>query len=110
MKEGLAGDGLGLVIGGASLRRLAVVLHAGLGLSRRRIDVCLLSDRGELVERTVAPPDIEALRGLVGRLARHRQPVRAVIESMNGARFVHDTLAELGWEVLVADAHKVKGL
>ena len=37
-------------------------------------------------------------------------PVRAVIESMNGARFVHDTLGEFGWEVLVADAQKVKGL
>jgi transposase len=36
--------------------------------------------------------------------------VRAVIESMNGARFVHDTLEEAGWEVLVADAKKVKGL
>ncbi len=36
--------------------------------------------------------------------------MRAVIESMNGARFVHDTLEELGWEVLVADAQKVKGL
>src|SRR3954462_12608178 len=33
-----------------------------------------------------------------------------VIESMTGARFVHDTLEELGWEVLVADAQKVKGL
>ena len=30
--------------------------------------------------------------------------VRAVIESMNGARFVHDTLEEHGWEVLIADA------
>ena len=29
---------------------------------------------------------------------------------MNGARFVHDTLEELGWEVLIADAQKVKGL
>jgi transposase len=29
---------------------------------------------------------------------------------MTGARFVHDTLEELGWEVLVADAQKVKGL
>ena len=38
------------------------------------------------------------------------EPVRAVIESMTGARFVHDTLEELGWEVLVADAQKVKGL
>jgi len=33
-----------------------------------------------------------------------------VIESMTGARFVHDALEELGWEVLVADAQKVKGL
>lgn len=29
---------------------------------------------------------------------------------MNGARFVHDELVGHGWEVLVADAHKVKGL
>ena len=29
---------------------------------------------------------------------------------MTGARFVHDTLEELGWEVLIADAAKVKGL
>jgi transposase len=43
-------------------------------------------------------------------VARYRQPVRAVIESMNGARFVHDALEELGWEVLVADAQRVKGL
>ena len=37
-------------------------------------------------------------------------PVRGVIESMTGARFVHDTLEHLGWEVLIADAQKVKGL
>jgi transposase len=36
--------------------------------------------------------------------------VRGVIESMNGARFVHDRLEEHGWEVLIADATKVKGL
>ena len=50
----------------------------------------------------------DGLRHLAGRL--RGQPVRAVIESMTGARFVHDTLEELGWEVLVADAQKVKGL
>ena len=33
-----------------------------------------------------------------------------MIESMTGARFVHDTLERLGWEVLIADAQKVKGL
>ncbi len=36
--------------------------------------------------------------------------MRGVIESMNGARFVHDRLEEHGWEVLIADATKVKGL
>jgi transposase len=85
-------------------------LHVGLDLSRRRVDVCVLSDHGELVVETAAPADADGLRGLAERLARERQPVRAVIESMNGARFVHDTLEERGWEVLVADAQKVKGL
>jgi transposase len=84
------------------------MLHAGLDLSRRRLDICLLDERGELVAETAAPPDADGLRGLARRLAGHR--ARAVIESMNGARFVHDTLEELGWDVLVADAHKVKGL
>jgi transposase len=37
-------------------------------------------------------------------------PVRAAIESMNGARFVHDRVEELGWDVEIADAQKVKGL
>jgi len=36
--------------------------------------------------------------------------VRGVVESMNGARFVHDELVKYGWEVLVADAQRVKGL
>jgi transposase len=36
--------------------------------------------------------------------------VSAAIESMNGARFVHDTLEMLGWDVEIADAQKVKGL
>jgi hypothetical protein len=31
-----------------------------------------------------------------------------VIESMTGARFVHDTLESLGWAVEIADAAKVK--
>jgi hypothetical protein len=33
-----------------------------------------------------------------------------VIESMTGARFIHDTLERFGWEVEIADAQKVKGL
>jgi transposase len=36
--------------------------------------------------------------------------VRATIESMNGARSVHDALEFVGWEVLIADAQRVRGL
>ena len=50
------------------------MLHAGLDLSRRRLDVCLLSDGGELVAETAVPPDADGLRGLVRRVARCRQP------------------------------------
>jgi len=84
------------------------MLHAGLDLSRRRLDVCLLSGHGEPKAELAVTPDVEGLGRLVERIGR--QPVRAVIESMTGARYVHDTLEELGWDVLVADAQKVKGL
>jgi len=88
------------------------MLHAGLDLSRKRLDYCLLDERGRRVEVAAAPPDLDGLAGLARRVEqRHgRVPVRAAIESMNGARFVHDTLERLGWEVEVADAQKVKGL
>jgi transposase len=86
------------------------MLHAGSDLSRKRLDVCLLSKHGELVEEFAALPDGDGLRALARRVIAHREPVRGVIESMTGARFVHDTLEELGWDVLIADAQKVKGL
>ena len=86
------------------------MLHAGLDLSRRRIDVCLLSAAGEIVEEFASPPDGDGLLGLARRVGRHERPVRAVIESMTGSRFVHDRLEALGWDVLIADAAKVKGL
>jgi transposase len=86
------------------------VLHVGLDLSRRRVDVCVISEAGELVGQFRAPVDRDGLRGLVRRVEVHRGPVQAVIESMNGARFVHDELTGYGWAVLIADAQKVKGL
>ena len=66
------------------------MLHVGLDLSRRRLDICVLDGHGELVAETAVPADADGLRGLAQRLAGRR--VRAVIESMNGARFVHDKL------------------
>ena len=86
------------------------MLYAGLDLSRQRLDVHLMNQVGEPVQVTTAPPDTDGLRGLVRQTARFGQPVLAVIESMNGARFVHDQLELAGWQVQVADAQKVKGL
>jgi len=86
------------------------MMHAGLDLSRRKIDVCLLSDEGEVAGEFAVPSDADGLRGLNRRVMDLGVPVRGVIESMTGARFVHDTLEQLGWDVLIADAMKVKGL
>ena len=86
------------------------MLHVGLDLSRKRIDVCLISNQGELIDRFAATPDRDGLYGLARRVAVYGEPVRGVVESMNGARFVHYELVSHGWEVLVADAQKVKGL
>src|SRR5918995_1632466 len=86
------------------------MLYAGLDLSRKRLDFRLLDQAGETIEAGAVPPDADGLRGLAGRVARFAEPVRAAIESMNGARFVHDQLEAAGWEVEIADAVKVKGL
>jgi transposase len=86
------------------------MLHAGLDLSRNRLDVCLLSEHCELVEEFAVPCDRDGVRGLARRAFSHGEQVRGVIESMTGARFVHDSLERDGWDVLIADAQKVKGL
>ncbi len=87
------------------------MLHAGLDLSRKKIDVCLLSEEGERLGQLVTAPDADALRSFARRIEEtYGEPVCAVIESMTGARFVHDTLEQAGWAVEIADAQKVKGL
>jgi hypothetical protein len=85
------------------------MFFAGLDLSRKRLDVHVVDAGGATVARTAAPPDADGLCGLVERLDAFG-PVCAAIESMNGARFVHDRLEQLGWDVEIADAQKVKGL
>jgi transposase len=87
------------------------MLHAGLDLSRRKLDVCLLSGRGEHLDQLAIPPDVDSLRRLARRIDEvHGEPVCAVVESMTGARLIHDTLEREGWAVEIADAQKVKGL
>ena len=61
------------------------MLHVGLGLSRKRVDVCLLSEQGEIVDELTAPFDNDGLCRLPERVgAKFAGPVRAVVESMNG--------------------------
>jgi transposase len=86
------------------------MLYAGLDLSRKRLDFRLLDEAGATVEVGAAPPDADGLERLAARIERFGEPVRAAIESMNGARFVHDRLEQHGWQVEIADAVKVKGL
>src|SRR5664280_1817345 len=86
------------------------MLYAGLDLSRKRLDVHVLRDDGTTALVTAVAPDASALRTLVRRVAAEGGPVRAAIESMNGARFVHDSLEFAGWDVLIADAQRVRWL
>ena len=44
------------------------MLHAGLDLSRRKIDVCLLSDEGEHLDQLAVAPDVESLKTLARRI------------------------------------------
>lgn len=83
------------------------MLYAGLDLSRRRLEVHVLDEGGETVGKLAIHPDADGLRTLAEYFTG---PVSAAIESMNGARFVHDELERHGWDVLIADAAKAKGL
>src|SRR3954469_4446806 len=85
------------------------MLHVGLDLSRTRLDVHAMNEAGAPVAVTTAAPDGGGLASLAYRLGEFGQPVTAVIESMTGARFVHDQLELRGWTVEIADAVKVKG-
>ncbi len=85
------------------------MLHVGMDLSRHRLDVRVLEEGGATVAELAVAPTGAELRALAARFVLEG-PVRAVIESMNGARFVHDQLELAGWQVEIADAQKVKGL
>jgi hypothetical protein len=38
------------------------MLHAELDLSRKKLDICLLSERGERLDQLAVPPDVDSLR------------------------------------------------
>jgi transposase len=86
------------------------MLYVGMDLSRKRLDWLALNGDGERVAGGAVPPDQEGLGQLVERLGDAPDGVLAVIESMSGARYVHDRLELAGVDVRIANAQKAKGL
>jgi transposase len=88
-----------------------MVLYVGLDLSRKLLDWHALAADGGLSGEGSSPPDGDGLAHLVREVDReHGGPVLAAIESMTGARFVHDQLELAGWDVRIADAQRAKGI
>jgi hypothetical protein len=73
----------------ASTRRPVLKLHVGLDLSRRRLDVCLLDERGGLVAEPAVPPDADGLCGLAGRLAGAARAGRDRVDERGAVRARH---------------------
>jgi len=88
------------------------MLHLGMDLSRTRLDVDVIDEEGESLEVSVWPPHRDGLGHLLRHVAERYggAEAMAVMESMDSARFVHDTLVLSGWSVEIADAQKVKSL
>ncbi len=86
------------------------MLYVGLDLSRKKVDVCVLDGIGRTIGVTSVPPERRCLLDLAARFSSVGEEVTAVVESMTGARFVHDTLELAGWDVLIADAARARAL
>jgi hypothetical protein len=84
------------------------MLYVGLDLSRKRLDWLALDRDGQPAGIGATAPDRDGLAKLGRRLGD--APALAVIESMSGARFVHDQLELAGWDMRIADAVKARGL
>lgn len=84
-------------------------MHVGMDLGRNLMAVAVVTDEGEVVDEFSVRPDATGLGRLLDRVGSG-EPVRGVVESMNGARFVYDFLCDAGWDMSMADAHAVKGI
>lgn len=83
-------------------------LYVGGDLSRNRIDWEAVWPDGVVFGRGRAGTDRAGLAGLAAQLGAQSDEVVLVIESMTGARYVHDTMEMLGWEVQIADARRAR--
>src|SRR5262249_42555327 len=83
-------------------------VYTGLDLSRKRLDWCCCRVDGTLVDAGAVPPDLDGFARLVHRLGDAE--VVAVVETMNGARFVRDRLELAGGDVRIAAARRAGAL
>ena len=83
-------------------------LYVGGDLSRKRLDWQAVWTDGAECGAGAAGPDREGLAELAEKLGLLAERVVVVIESMTGARFVHDELESHGLEVRIADARRAK--
>jgi hypothetical protein len=49
------------------------MLHAGLDLSRGKLDICLLNDQGEHLDQLAVAPDVDSLRTSRGASTKSTQ-------------------------------------
>ena len=85
-----------------------MVLYVGGDVSRNRIDWEAAWPDGVVFGRGQVRADRAGLAAFAAQLGCHADRVVLVIESMTGARYVHDTLERLGWEVQIADARRAR--
>src|SRR5215203_5758194 len=79
--------------------------YVGIDWAYRWAAWCALGEGGATVGEGVVAADEDGLARLVVRLG---SDVRACVEMMSGAVWVHDRLAAAGWQVEVAHARKVR--
>jgi transposase len=107
MKAGLLGRQRISAVREDDPKEAGMELYVGADLSRKRVDWQALWPDGAECAAGAAPPDRDGLAGLAARLRLLGDAV-VVIESMTGARFVHDELERHGLDVRIADARKAK--
>ena len=78
----------------------------GVDLGDRRCQVCVLDGEGGVVEEASIPTTHSAFE----RKFRSIPRTRVVIETGTHANWIHDLLLEIGHEVLVANARKVRAI
>jgi transposase len=83
-------------------------LYVGGDLSRKRLDWLAVWADGAECGQGAACPDRQGLTRFAGVLRPLAEEVVVVIESMTGARFVHDELEAHGLEVQIADARRAR--